>query len=148
MTRLICIKNPAIIISAPDELVSEVGGNCWQVGGPQPVTYPKHLWEKENQPSLPSNLDEAANNYGRDIRLGYPRVMDETDKYICNAFKAGAEWYDNQMKMPNSSELISAWRGVKSILQEKDFRGDEWRLAYNAFMFGFSRGINTQKTEK
>ena len=43
-------------------------------------------------PSLPSNLDEAANNYSRDIRLGYPRVMDETDKYIYNAFKAGAEW--------------------------------------------------------
>ena len=48
------------------------------------------------RPSLPSNLDEAANNYGRDIRLGYPRVMDETDKYIYNAFKAGAEWMAGQ----------------------------------------------------
>jgi len=52
------------------------------------------------------------------------------------------------MKMPNSSELISAWHGVKSILQEKDFRGDEWRLAYNAFMFGFSKGLNTQTKKK
>ena len=50
----------------------------------------------ESQPSLPSNLDEAANNYGIDIRLGYPRVMDETDKYIYNAFKAGAEWMAGQ----------------------------------------------------
>ena len=49
-----------------------------------------------SRPSLPSNLDEAANNYGVDIRLGYPRVMDETDKYIYNAFKAGAEWMAGQ----------------------------------------------------
>ena len=37
-------------------------------------------------------LEEATHNYVVDIRLGYPRVMDETDKYIYNAFKAGAEW--------------------------------------------------------
>ena len=48
--------------------------------------------ENPEQTSLPSNLDEAANNYGIDIRLGYPRAMDETDRYIYNAFKAGAEW--------------------------------------------------------
>ena len=52
--------------------------------------------ESLSGPSLPSNLDEVANNYGRNIRLGYPRVMDETDKYICNAFKAGAEWMAEQ----------------------------------------------------
>ena len=49
-------------------------------------------------PEPPSNLDEAANNYGIDIRLGYPRVMDETDKYIFNAFKAGAEWMAGQFQ--------------------------------------------------
>jgi len=52
----------------------------------------------KEQPSLPSNLDEAANNYGIDIRLGYPRVMDETDRYIYNAFKAGAEWMAGQFQ--------------------------------------------------
>ena len=46
----------------------------------------------KKKPALPSNLDEAANNYGIDIRLVYPRAMDETDRYIYNAFKAGAEW--------------------------------------------------------
>lgn len=57
-------------------------------------TFWEHILATYNlsQPSLPSDLDEAANNYGVDIRLGYPRVMDETDKYIYNAFKAGAEW--------------------------------------------------------
>ena len=37
-------------------------------------------------------LEEATHNYVVNIRLGYPRVMDETDKYIYNAFKAGALW--------------------------------------------------------
>lgn len=39
----------------------------------------------------------AANNYTVDIRLGYPRIMDETDKFIYNAFVAGAEWQKEKM---------------------------------------------------
>lgn len=62
--------------------------------------YPKEALtiaiEALSKPCLPSNLDEAANNYGVNIRLGYPRVMDETDRYIYNAFKAGAEWMAGQ----------------------------------------------------
>lgn len=77
-------------------------------------------------------------DFGRGYNCGYEACL----------HSHGAEWYDNQMKMPNSSELISAWHEVKSILQEKDFRGDEWRLAYNAFMFGFSKGLNTQTKKK
>ena len=38
------------------------------------------------------DLEKAANDYGVNIRKGYPRIMDETDKYIYNAFKAGAQW--------------------------------------------------------
>ena len=94
--------------------------------------------------SLPSNLDEAAEKYSENILANNEDLQDAIE----DAFKAGAEWYDNQMKMPNSSELISAWRGVKYILQEKDFRGDEWRLAFNAFMFGFSKGLNTRTKKK
>lgn len=45
---------------------------------------------------LPDVLDEAANHYAINIRLGYPRVMDETDKYIFNAFKSGAKWMAEQ----------------------------------------------------
>lgn len=42
---------------------------------------------------------DAANNYTMNIRKGYPRVMDETDKYILAAFEAGAKWYmDNTTK--------------------------------------------------
>ena len=97
-----------------------------------------------SQPSLPADLDEAAEKYSENILANNEDLQDAIE----DAFKAGAEWYDNQMKMPSSSELISAWRGVKSILQEKDFRGDEWRLAFNAFMFGFSKGLNTRTKKK
>ena len=38
------------------------------------------------------DLEDATNNYCVNVRKGYPRVMDETDRYICNAFKAGAQW--------------------------------------------------------
>lgn len=99
---------------------------------------------QQEQPSLPSGLDDAAEKYSENILANNEDLQDAIE----DAFKAGAEWYDNQMKMPNSSELISAWRRVKSILQEKDFRGDEWRLAYNAFMFGFSKGLNTRTKKK
>lgn len=51
---------------------------------------------QQGHPSLPSDINKAANNYGVDVRLGYPRVMDETDRYIYNAFKAGAKWMAEQ----------------------------------------------------
>ena len=34
------------------------------------------------------------------------------------------------------------------MLKEKDFRDDPWRLAYNAFMCGFGRGIAVKKQEQ
>lgn len=55
------------------------------------------------EPSLPSNQDEAANDYGVNARFGYPRVMDETDKYIYKAFKAGAEWMAGQFQKIDGS---------------------------------------------
>jgi len=114
-------------------------------------------FDNKSNPSLPSNLDEAARYYLLNEHCSLlNEVMHQADikaemtyhKDIESAFKAGVKWYDSQMKMSNSSELISAWRGVKSILQEKDFRGDEWRLAFNAFMFGFSKGLNTRTKKK
>lgn len=68
----------------------------------------------KRKPSLPSNLDEAANNYGIDIRLGYPRVMDETDRYIYNAFKAGSEWMAGQ-----GCNIDSYQKQARTFLLEK-----------------------------
>lgn len=118
------------------------GGHCWLDS--QRIEAIEMAIAALSKPSLPSNIDEAAEKYSENILANNEDLQDAIE----DAFKAGAEWYDNQMKMPNSSELISAWRGVKSILQEKDFRGDEWRLAFNAFMFGFSKGLNTRTKKK
>lgn len=50
MKRLVCKENPAIYIVAPEDMIAEVSGNCWQVNGPQPLTYPKCLWDIEDIP--------------------------------------------------------------------------------------------------
>jgi hypothetical protein len=47
----------------------------------------------------------------------------------------------------DSTELIALWHKRKEILKEKDFRDDPWRLAYNAFMMGFSAGYCDHKKE-
>ena len=36
---------------------------------------------------------------------------------------------------------------LPKMLKEKDFRNDPWRLAYNAFLCGFGRGIAVNKQE-
>ena len=71
-------------------------GACRYLEGVQHGAEAVNELAEQEHPSLPSNLDEAANNYSVDIRLGYPRVMDETDRFIYNAFKSGAEWMAGQ----------------------------------------------------
>ena len=53
-----------------------------------------------------------------------------------------------QQPMPNSTQLIELWHEDKEMLKEKDFRDDPWRLAYNAFLCGFGRGIAVKKQEQ
>lgn len=53
---------------------------------------------KDCKEPVSEDLEEATNNYVLNVRKGYPRVMDETDRYICNAFKAGAKWQKEQDK--------------------------------------------------
>ena len=57
------------------------------------LTYIDSLQEEP----ISEDLVDATNNYCVNVRKGYPRVMDETDRYICNAFKAGAKWQKEQM---------------------------------------------------
>ena len=56
-------------------------------------------------------------------------------------FEESIEYVRKDKTMPNSTELIAEWEETKAMLQEKDFRGDPWRLAYNAFLEGFAKGI-------
>lgn len=48
-------------------------------------------FEVKEEP-VSEDLEKAAKIYCVNARKGYPRVMDETDRYICNAFMAGAKW--------------------------------------------------------
>ena len=53
-----------------------------------------------------------------------------------------------EQPMPDSTKLIELWHDDKEKLKEKDFRDDPWRLAYNAFMCGFGRGIAVKQQEQ
>lgn len=69
----------------------------------------KTLHHMQEEP-ISDDLGETTNNYVLNVRKGYPRVMDKTDRYICNAFKAGANWQKQQM-MSNAVEVEvdTAW---------------------------------------
>lgn len=58
MKRLVCKENPKIYIVAPVENIREVGGNCWQVTGPQPMTYAKCFWDLEDMPDHEKKIKE------------------------------------------------------------------------------------------
>lgn len=83
MKRLVCKDNPSIYIVAPDENIHEVGGNCWQVTGPQPLTYPKSLWNIEEMPDqekrvreLEKRVSEAGWQYEYDHRNDWRKPTD------------------------------------------------------------------------
>ena len=50
-----------------------------------------------------------------------------------------------EQPMPDSTKLIELWHEDKEMLKEKDFRDDQWRLAFNAFLCGFGRGIAVKR---
>lgn len=64
----------------------------------------------------------ARNDYGLNARLGYPRIMDETDRQICNAFEAGKNWADENPK-PNLVDIDKAvkWLKIHMPFGEVDF---------------------------
>jgi len=63
--------------------------------------------------SVSEDLIEATNNYCVNVRKGYPRVMDETDRYICNAFKAGAKWQKEQLRTVGNRTMSRAEKFIK-----------------------------------
>ena len=50
-----------------------------------------------------------------------------------------------EQPMPDSTELDERWKQEKAMLKEKDFRGNEWRLAYNAYLDGFAYGVSIKQ---
>ena len=67
---------------------------------------------------------------------------------ICEELLGCIASLQQEQPMPDSTKLIELWHEDKEMLKEKDFRDDPWRLAYNAFMCGFGRGIAVKKQEQ
>ena len=95
----------------------------------------------------------TAGDIRRWLKKQKEQATDESDK-IAAAYQLGRsdERKQKEIQMPNSTELIEMWHDEEAMLKEKDFRGDEWRLAYNAFMGGFAKGtcvkFEKQKEQK
>lgn len=51
-----------------------------------------------------------------------------------------------ERQMPDSTQLIAEWEKEKAVLEQKDFRGDAERMAYNAFLDGFVKGLGYEGT--
>ena len=52
-----------------------------------------------------------------------------------------------EQPMPDSTQLIAEWEKEKAVLEQKDFRGDAERMAYNAFLDGFVKGLGYGRTK-
>lgn len=53
---------------------------------------------------------------------------------------------EQPVEYPTSSEMIAEWENNElPMLREKDFRGDAERMAYNAFLDGFAKGLGYRK---
>ena len=52
-----------------------------------------------------------------------------------------------EQQMPDSTQLITEWEKEKAVLEQKDFRGDAERMAYNAFLDGFIKGLGYEGTK-
>ena len=84
--------------------------------------------------------DERNEDYMRRYYQGKAEALKEI-QLLANSLQ-------QEQPMPDSTKLIELWHEEKEMLKEKDFRDDPWRLAYNAFMCGFGRGIAVKKQEQ
>ena len=71
------------------------GGHCW-LDEQRMEAIGIAIKTLQEEP-VSEDLMDATNNYCVNVRKGYPRVKDETDRYICNAFEAGANWQKEQI---------------------------------------------------
>lgn len=84
------------------------------------------------------------------IRLGNKKIQKSGENRLAELelIKTLIPSLQQEQPMPDSTKLIELWHEDKEMLKEKDFRDDPWRLAYNAFMCGFGRGIAVKKHEQ
>ena len=84
-------------------------------------------------------------------KIEYSPIMKEfIDKFLNlgNTFNYGfGPNIQQEKQMPDSTQLIAEWEKEKAVLEQKDFRGDAERMAYNAFMDGFVKGLGYEGTK-
>ena len=91
------------------------GGHCW-LDEQRMEAIGMAIQALQEEP-VSEDLVDATNNYCVNVRKGYPRVMDETDRYICNAFKAGAKWQKEHLwKSADGDDLPNIGREVIALL--------------------------------
>ena len=122
---------------------------AWAEGTLSPeTTSPKEVIELIF-PELAESEDERIRKELVQYLKDYPNIP--TGQYSKSDFFAYLEKL-KEIPMPSSTELIEKWDKEKTMLEEKDFRGDEWRLAYTAYMDGFADGacvkLGKQKEQK
>lgn len=66
---------------------------------------------------------------------------------MCDDILKKIDSLQQEQPMPDSTKLIELWHEDKEMLKEKDFRDDPWRLAHNAFLCGFSRGLAVKQEQ-
>jgi len=75
----------------------------------------------------------------REYDDGWNKALDAISKFLDTIPEQPVEY-------PTSTEMIAEWENNElPMLREKDFRGDAERMAYNAFMDGFAKGLGYKK---
>ena len=95
-----------------------------------------HDWLRGDEKRHPKQTSVSKNYYKM---KGDERTLDALLNFL--------DSLQQEQSMPDSTKLIELWHEDKEKLKEKDFRNDPWRLAYNAFLCGFGRGIAVNKQE-
>ena len=66
---------------------------------------------------------------------------------VLTSLRSTIDSLQQERQMPDSTQLIAEWEREKAVLKQKDFRGDAERLAYNAFLDGFVKGLGYESTK-
>lgn len=149
MKTLVNKNNPAIRAVAPE---IETGTNGYYYIGN--VGYhkdhwtlleeePAEDWREKRKKECPFRKADSCERYADVISectgacswvVDYPKLKEIQDKK------------KQEQQMPDSTQLIAEWEKEKAVLEQKDFRGDAERMAYNAFLDGFIKGLGYERT--
>lgn len=94
---------------------------------------------KRLQQQNDTSEDKDYPQYELDVACGYDMACDEILRLI--------DIFQQEQQMPDSTQLIAEWEKEKAVLEQKDFRGDAERMAYNAFLDGFAKGLGYEGTK-